>query len=467
MKKQTKNILGIAGLIFLVLAVVVLAYKFGYNPSQQTGLDSDNYVQSPTFPYYECTPASRSIEGNHINIETGEIRNLACPSNTDTCDLYVKQTETNFNFFSGARRIAYQVCHANNVCDATKYYPKEQSNQVSIGTFQLPNLLADDRVTVVYQYLSILGWKNIPNGAEYWNTYKPFILWKVDFLGGGKTEYTTAEQGCNFPNSAVPNLLNSIDNIKKQINQQSSTSNTKLDFYKTRNFIGSFVPLAKANVNFVTYNGKDGYCLNRQIFAITTATTNGATYRIVDTNFNTLLANSVTCCPNEKQPNQNCGSDFQWHPIEQFECSAFNPCAGADYQVDSSKKLVRYNCVSSKCVPDYKTVQCTSDSDCLSTQACDTKTFTCYSKQSGVSTAPVITDDQKACEDQGKVYTAPINITEEHTFSADKITQIPAKCEPPTDYVFIAELIIGAVVILGLAYIVITKVVMKSKKRKR
>lgn len=345
----------------------------------QTIIPTGNYIQAPTFYYYECNAASQPVESLHTVLATGSSNGwITCPSNTDQCDLIVSQTEKTA-WYSTERRLAYQICHASGSCDPVKYeyspqwLPWEKSLAPSV---RISNLLSTDKVWVNYQARNLLlQWKDQPNGAEWFQNYKPFILWKVDMFNGGRTEYTTVQQGCNFPSTG--NLINSVTNSIKQISEQSSTSNTNLPFYKTRNFIGTYVPISTSNVNFVTYNGQQGYCLNRQIFAITTVTTNDNTYQIVDSNFNTRLANSVTCCPGETQTNQKCNSNFQWENIVNAECSAFKACAGADWMISSSKTLVRYNCIESKCVPETKQVSCTYNSDCGSNQVCDTKTYTC------------------------------------------------------------------------------------------
>lgn len=375
-----------AGFIFLPALGVI-----------QTAIPSGTYVQAPTFYYYECAPASQPVESSHTTLTTGSSNGwITCPANTDTCDLWISQTET-LKWYSTDRRLVYQICHNNKAsCDSqvfssTNVWNLYQSSTIKAPTIHISNLLSTDSVYVNYQSSNILlQWSDKPNGAEWYQTYKPFVLWKVDMFGGGRTQYTTDSQGCNFPAGDINKLINSVTNSAKQISSQSSTSNTYLPFYKTRNFIGTYVPIATANVNFVTYNGQQGYCLNRQIFAITTVTTNGGTYQIVDNNFNTRLASSVTCCPGETQPNQKCKSDFTWETLSttpnqpSAQCSAFNACAGADWQDSSSKTQVRYNCVNSKCVAETRTVECVYNSDCGVNNQCDSYLHKCIIVEPGV-----------------------------------------------------------------------------------
>ena len=383
MKRKNKITIGVILAIFLV---GILAFNL-----RQTAFPGGTYVQAPTFYYYECAPASQPVESNHVVMTTGASGWIIIPSNTDTADLWIRQTEQT-KWYSNDRRMIFQVCHNGGAnCD-----PQVTANTGSswwqlgpngVPSVHIPNLLTTDKVFVNYQYQNLLfQWKDQANGAEWYHTYKPFILWKVDMFGGGRTEYTSINQGCNFQSNDVNNLISSVTNIVKQINTQTTTSNTNVPFYKTRNFIGTYVPISTANVNFVTYGGQAGYCLQRQVFAITTVNTNGGTYQIVDNNFNTRLANSVDCCPGETEPTRKCNANFGWDPITQAECSAFSACAGADWAVGGSKSLIRYNCVNSKCVAETKAVACTSNADCGTQQVCDTGLYQCINVNPGTVT---------------------------------------------------------------------------------
>lgn len=391
--------------IFIGLALLGISifFMFGSGVLQES-FPSGTYIQAPTFFYYECNAASEPVESTNVVLTTGSSDGwISCPSNTDQCDLYVYQTES-VKWYSSDRRIVYQICHSSGRCDPQVFVEANKFlSRKGVPTQRIPNLIIGDKVWVDYQRQKLLGgWELQPNGAAWYQNYKPFILWKVDMFGGGKEEYTSISQGCNFPSSTsgldsdyknsggilypITKLINSVSDSSKQFNSQTTTSNTNVPFYKTRNFIGTYVPISSSNVNFVNYNNQVGYCLERQIFAITTVVTNGETYRIVDSNFNTRLAPSVTCCPGEKQTNQICeqqGNNFVWVTVEDAQCSAFKPCAGANWMPSGSKTLIRYNCVSGKCVSETKVVQCTSNSDCNTNYQCDTYTYTCVEVSPG------------------------------------------------------------------------------------
>ncbi len=406
---KKKNLWITLGIVFsIILIIVSLYFAFG-TKQEQLGL-TGTYIQAPTFYFYKCDAAPGGPVSNNPTYLVGGSSNgwITCPANTPSCDLHLVQNEQN-SFFSTGRQFVYQICHANGQCDQRVYITADKltifsSSVISSPGLNIPNLLSTDKVWVDYQAKNILfQWVEDTdvNVAAWYQTYTPFILWKTDMFGGGSVPYTSIVQGCAFPYASsqlypsytgtmgsISNLLNSVTGSSKQITQQSSTSNSKLQFYETRNFIGTYVPISTANVNFVTYSGQTGYCTNKQVFSITTANTNGATYQIVDANFNNKLGD-VICCPGDKTTTQICSSNFQWQNIAQAQCSSFKPCAGADWAPYSNDKLIRYNCVNSQCIPDYKTVQCTSNSNCQYGQVCDLTSYTCVNAPSGQITCGI------------------------------------------------------------------------------
>lgn len=389
-------------LYILIIALAIAGVWYYASNGSFQGLDiigGENYIQAPTFYYYHCDPARQPTESTHTSLSNGNSGGfILAPANTPQWDLYIRQTE-NIPFYDIiGRRFVYQICHNDGAnCDSRVYVP-QGSVQTTLNTIHISNLLTTDRVFINYQRAQILNWIDQSNGAEWYQTYTPFILWKHDMFGGGDFPYTTINQGCNFPTSTsqlapeaqgvlyrVSNFVNSLTGTMRTMPSQVSENN-HLGFYQKRNFIGTYVPLATANVNFVTYNGQQGYCLNRQIFSITTATTNGATYRIVDSNFNTQLASSVTCCPGEHEPTRRCNSNFQWENINQGtsgQCSPFNPCEGSTWADYTSTSQIRYNCVSGQCVSQTRNVECTTNSACGAGRTCDPLSHTCQTLNPG------------------------------------------------------------------------------------
>lgn len=393
LRMNNRGLAWLIPVIIIVLGLVFLGFVVSDGFINKLDIvNGENYVQAPTFYYYECAPATNPVESKHVALTTGSSNGyITCPSNSEQCDLWVSQTEKTA-WYSLSRRLVYQICHSSGQCDPKVYVSGDHwyiPYSKATPSVHIPNLIQGDKVSINYQSQNLLmQWSDKPNGAEWYQTYKPFILWKTDMTNEGRTEYTTQEEGCNFPSGSVSGLINSVVNSIKPIKEQSSTSNTNLGFYKTRNFIGTYIPISTANVNFVTYNGQNGYCLNRQVFAITTVNTNGGTYKIVDQNFNTRLATSVACCPNENEPTRTCNNNFQWvdktQPNE-GQCSLFKACEGADWAPNptAGKSLIRYNCINTRCVAETKSVSCTVNTDCGSGQSCDTKLWKCVDVKPG------------------------------------------------------------------------------------
>src|SRR3990167_7986379 len=90
MNKKNRNIW--LGVIFTI-AILLLALNAnkGFLAS---GVPSGTYIQAPTFYYYECNAGSQPVESNHSTLATGSSEGwITIPSNTDTADLWISQTE--------------------------------------------------------------------------------------------------------------------------------------------------------------------------------------------------------------------------------------------------------------------------------------------------------------------------------------------------------------------------------------
>lgn len=440
-------------LIIGIITIVVIGKSIGFGIFGQTIIPSGNYIQVPTFMYYECSPASAPIDSPRTYINGGVAAWVRCPSNTDSCDLYVQSDEEGFFFLP--RRIVYQVCNdQSGLCQSQVI--KEATGWSNVGgkaTVVIPNLNKYDRVYINYQKKAPLVplWSDV-DGASYFARYKPFILWKVGMLNGGRNEYTSIEQGCTFPTSDRGKLLNSITNlIGISVTPQSSSSNSVLEPYKTRNFIESYIPMSVENVNFVTYNGKQGYCLNRQVFAIAEVQTNDGIYKIVNSNFDALLSPSVECCPNEKEPTRVCGNDFNWTPIEIAQCNYFKPCAGADWAKKDSTTDIRYNCVNGACVSETRKVECNDNSACIGNpngNICDTYLKKCVNIPTPIPSAipsiiPVSDCAKKAQDQPWLGWTTSTETASWYQFWKPKTTQ--------TCYAsFMSYYIVGGILIVGI-----------------
>jgi len=365
-----KILIWIIGIVLVLGLISGGAYFMFRGPTaQKVSGPSGEYIQAPVFMYYECSPASQKVTGDWVGIQTGD--GVQCPENSDECDVDIRPTKLSAIW---EEKITYNICIKNsNSCSG-----KVQISVSDGHTISLPNI-RKDQVVWIEGCTGFLCGSEL-EGIEVRANYKPFILWKNGIFSGGRTEYTSLMQGCVFPTQDKKNLINQVIDLAVG-HTDDGIENYKLNPYKTRNFIETFVPLSKENVNFVEYGGKTGYCLNRVIYSIATVKTESSTYQIVDTNWNNILSPSVDCCPGETEPTRKCNDNFEWEAISGAECSYFNPCAGAEwYPSNNSKELIRYNCENGYCVQDQKIVECTSDADCINSakgKYCDTKTWEC------------------------------------------------------------------------------------------
>lgn len=426
MNKKTKNR---TYLIIISIIILIGIIAFNNKPLSLTGTSSDEYIQSPLIGYYECAPARAPTLSPTVSLTfySDTWDSITCPANSDGCDIFLVGTESSYL----SRRFIYKKCTNYNVvgesgCQGQITAPG--SNWIIKGdakVVQIPNLNKDEQILVkfqrcdgVFSFGVCLGYWQTIDGSKTYAQYKPFILWKTTPTSG-RNEYNTIEQGCVFQNNKI--LVDSVSNIKGVTLAQTSTSDVKLEPYKTRNFIETFVPLSPNNVQFVTYNGKSGYCVNRQIFQIATITTNAGTSKIVDTNFNNLLATApaIECCPGEKEPTRKCNSEYKWVNIVQAECGPYDPCDGIDWEPSGKpRELIKYDCIEGQCVGNTKNVECTSDLDCAGNPnggICDTKTYTCTSVP-----VPPVNQTNQTCklfkpEDCGK---GLINICDEKECTA-------------------------------------------------
>jgi len=380
--KTTKVSLLTVLIILLIAGASVGAYFMFREPTgQSVSAPSGKYIEVPVFMYYECSPASAKKTGDWNDIPSqGAV--VECPANSDTCDIDFRWIDDTGR---GYTELRYQKCIKNsNNCESEKIISLERLgknefplDQVVITLF---NIRRDQQVNI--QFLDSLAnifftGRDIGQARANFN---PFILWKNGIFSGGRSEYTSIQQGCVFPTADRKNLIERAINLIIP-HDDDSIDSFELEPYKTRNFIETFVPIAKANVNFVSYLGQTGYCLNRDVYSIATVEAEGETYQIVDTNINSKLKSNVECCPGEREPTRKCNSQFKWEQIAGSECSLFNPCVGIDWQCfGSGSTQRRFDCENGFCVERTKTVECCTDDDCLTSakgRFCDSFTNEC------------------------------------------------------------------------------------------
>jgi len=424
MKRKTKKVIGIVGLI---LIGIIIFWAFGVIkfPLFSVSSSTPEYIQTPVFGYYECSGVTYVIPSNHVIINNQETYDtMKCPINSESCTFSVLGESTSIL----ARRLCYRICPSFNVGDCYK----EKCEPVDTNWFDdsgrsgidIPgNYNSNNQVLVKYEkcvgvytsYTGCVGSWEPSEGAEWWATYVPYILWFTS-PGTGRHEYTTLEQGCTFPDSGK--LINSINDVKGFTLTQTSSSSTTLEPHKTRNVIEGYLPKLEEDIQFVTWNGKQGYCLNRVIYSIATITTQGGkTLKVVDVNWNNqladLIANGKQCCPQDKEITRKCGSDFMWHPIEEAECDYMNSCSGDWYPSTIPRQLIRYDCdyTTGKCSKKLtRNVECTTNADCIGNSkggVCDTLLWECSSISPPITngSCPTSCKNDSDCFNCGEGYT--------------------------------------------------------------
>lgn len=393
------------GLFVLSMFFLLLGGFFGNNTYSTLALGPESYIQAPVFGYFKCEPVGVMQYTIRTPMTTGASGYILAPEDIQSWDLFISQTETT-KWYSVDRRVVYKICDVDGLCETFIEDAPGFLKIKDVPTVHVPNLVVTDSVYVEYQRKPLLGdWVVQPNGAEWYIGYIPFALTKTGPLSGSY-QYTSIEQGCNFPSTesdlqrigdkliTSKNLVNNLINSKIPIQTQTSSANDKLPPYATRNFIEGYVPFSVENSKVVTYGGKEGYCLNNVIYGITSAETNSGIYKIVDTNYNSILNPSVTCCPGDVNPGTQevciqVGDTFKWQPNDvEGSCSLFQPCAGAGFQCTSSKTQITYDCVNTKCIPTTKTVDCCYDSDCTGGELCDLKDNECITLKPGIACQP-------------------------------------------------------------------------------
>lgn len=402
MNKKKRNLLIMILSIIAIIGIIYFA-NGGKLTFSTTSAPTGTYIQVPTFMWYECAPASAPVDSSRKDISGGVAPWVKCPDNTDSCDLILHVNSFPSGYLGTCpSRFITQKCDASlSNCEQQQYFDSgEQYSEDSPTITAYTNLNQNDRIYINFQK-ACLPYYVDTDGAEFYARYKPFILWKNSLFSGRK-EYTSESQGCTFPSGDSGNLLNSITNmVGINVNSQTSTGNDILPPYKTRNFINGYLPMAVDNINFVMYNGNQGYCQNSIVYKIGQVTTNSGTYKIVNPNYNENLG-SVTCCPGDTRPNEKCNSNFQWEPLSGAQCGAFNPCAGiVPYPSGIPHQLQFFSCDNGYCVQHTQTVECTSDTDCIGNpkgNTCDTLLWECVNVAPPIITCPSSCNVDSDCD---------------------------------------------------------------------
>jgi hypothetical protein len=225
----------------------------------------------------------------------------------------------------------------------------------------------------------------------------PFGLYRYNALGGGIVPINS--RSCKVTDSIYSNeiLSETVSTAKDtrtgQVvsvngNAEIIHPNDEIPIGKPYNYVSDFVTVPSFTLE--QYNGQYVKCImdgtTRTYYGFSTITTPDGTYNVMD--FNKVVGNPV-CCERESTPSKTC-QDGKWIAHEEAQCSLIKPCPGSVWNPDpnNNKQLVKYKCLDSKCVAEYKAVQCTSSSQCASNQICDAN-WNCVNAGTNPNPTPV------------------------------------------------------------------------------
>lgn len=386
-----------------ILFAGAMIFIFGAGFMQQA-LEGADYIQVPTIGYYECAAASAPTVSALKAISGGVANGVTCPTNTDQCDLIITFSESSSLFSS--RQLSYVRYGSTGAIEQKTVTVSSAISTVNVAKLSspiqaivIPNVAKGQRVDIKYSKVGLLGGATPVDGAAYRAQFRPFILWNNPGLGG-RFEYTSVDQGCNFLSADRGDLIIE-DTLGK--GPGTSTSITTLEPYKTRNYLDVIVPVNVQSSRIQQYSGETVYCQNTQLHPIENIRALSKEYNVV--RFDTSVA-SVQCCNGDDKPGYQC-VDNKWkalpkpdEPITEgntVQCSALKPCANAFFAPNGEKEQIRYVCKSSMCVPETREVECNTNAACGGSEpVCDTKTYTCVAAPLPIETGKNITDGTDA-----------------------------------------------------------------------
>lgn len=371
------TILSISGIINIQGAVAEL-----------TGTSSGEYIQVPYIPFLKCDLSGTTRDYTRTISGTGG-QWLELPDNTNGYS--IKLMSEKLTTFETMRRFEYYICPQESIttnCIRKVTDWKAGDFYINLGT------LADGRyVWAEYQGVYWLSYR-ARSGASYQITYQPYTLQRTDLLRGSGE--ILGSEGCYVPYTEWNERL--ISSFKDKVPSDGDRTLQPNEIFNY--FSGTITRMALGNIE----NGK--YCVYSNgvatLYPIIPLKTAIATYNVVDVN---SPSGTQACCSGDNIPDKTCVNG-KWVSTLNEECSFLNPCEGNDWRPNYGidKQVVRYECVSSKCVLKTKAVDCNKDSDCASTNLrCNPTTFKCEVASIGVDDAgtQVLATSELDCLNQG------------------------------------------------------------------
>ena len=363
---QKRNFVIVMLLISLAIFVVPLS---GFTQSTL----GDVYIQAPTIGYYECAPSTAVVTSDAKTIPASTLA-IACPASTDRCTIIISTAESQSSW--STKTIMYKVFDKNGNIVLDKSDVDMSMFSYKFGTIPSVSFpLTPAQYAVVGYYKRGFFSSGYVTGANYRAQYQPYILWDNPGLGG-RFPFTTPEVGCIFKAGAYSELIMG-DTLGIGIGTATSAASDKLPPYAVRNYLDVLVPI---NIESSRVQG-NLYCQNNKLYPIGQVSTPVQTYKSVNYQAPLSQIKDVECCSGQDVgANYVCTNNKKVaipSDITKLECSITKPCPGFEWSPSGDLAQRRFSCISNKCVADIRAVECNYNSDCGSTQICDTKNYVC------------------------------------------------------------------------------------------
>jgi len=299
-------------------------------------------------------------EGGYINCGVDEL--------TAKCDIYLSAVTP--KWWSGSVRTYYKKCSDLNGVNCDPQYTQIVTQE---GMDKLITTI--DKGQSVKLYTERVLWFNTE--ADY---YKKYYRWGLSTYIEGALYQTPGT--CRITDK--PALLSRIP-IQHADTEYLKFSGGLGQSYV--NFVTKWVFGPPVNVFKHPYYG-EVYCEDGNIYKIRTLkTADQKVYKIRDKEYTDYTGNIYItpaefikreeCCPGMSTPVLTCGDDFKWHK-KPGSCTSSIECAnGGMWYSKASKTACRSVCVNNLCKEECKTVECSSDADCIPPKHCDPRDWKC------------------------------------------------------------------------------------------
>ena len=342
MKKRTKQVLIITGILLLVFSVLSFTGAFVVV----------NKLAIPNIGTIKCIQLEPEKSIDYPVAGGDEI--IKCSENTPYCDfIYTEHDGT----VTGKIYVCDKYDNCNLVIDQSTglggtVYPEQPK---SLGRVEQQGYVKLD-------LREPLLFGGVDKG-DYTIT-KRFYTWGLQsFTTSGGFFKDIDRTSCTIPTS--------------NLDQYPESSPTTLQFDQSTHFI-NYWNTVDEEINgdyLVNYNGKESFCLGNKIYVVDKFyAKDGTTYKYPGN-----VISYVDCCPGSISAGAICQDDFTWEVDSGEGETCFSPiqCRGQgdwiiNYEDSSRLTIDKFGCEGGECIViDSKKVECTSDFQCPNGQVCE------------------------------------------------------------------------------------------------